>query len=75
MSQRGCLYSQNQTAELGAGAGGWGWGRTVASYTHFVLLQPNFYIWCSIRSSHHLNLHILVVHLFGKDGDMFFCVE
>lgn len=48
----------------------------MASYTH-VLLKPNFHIWCFMcfyRSSHHLNLHILVVHLLEKDGEMlFFC--
>lgn len=49
----------------------------MASYTHVVLLKPNFHIWCFMcfyRSSHHLNLHILVVHLLEKDGEMLFFV-
>lgn len=47
----------------------------MASYTHVVLLKPNFHIWgfmCFYRSSHHLNLHILVVHLLEEDGEMLF---
>lgn len=36
---------------------------------------PHLVLMCFYRSSHHLNLHILVVHLLEKDGEMLFFVE
>lgn len=61
----------------GRRGGGWGWGgQRPVIHTLFFYSQASIfgavYVFF-IRSSHHLNRHIHVVHLFGKDGDMFVC--
>lgn len=56
----------------GGGGGDSGQLYTLCSFTAKLLYLVLYMFF--IRSSHHLNRHIHVVHLFGKDGDMFVCL-
>ena len=75
MSQRGCCYSESDCRTGGGGSGGLDSGQlyTLCSFT--AKLLPLVLCVLFVGSSRHVNLRIPVVHLSGKDGDVFFCVE